>query len=153
MNASLSYALPAPVGHWVVGPFTCANVPELSDQPCDWQTNERFELILSISTFEHIGFDDDGGDSKEKIQAAIAACRALLASGGSLVITVPLGYNPALDEMIANDTLNAATSVFLLRHGRREWREATRAEAIGTQYGKPFPYANGLWVGEFSAND
>jgi len=119
----------------------------------DWQTNERFELILSISTFEHIGFDDDGGDSKEKIQAAIAACRALLASGGSLVITVPLGYNPALDEMIANDTLNAATSVFLLRHGRREWREATRAEAIGTQYGKPFPYANGLWVGEFRAND
>ena len=39
-----------------------------------WQTEERFDLILSISTFEHIGFDDDAaGGSADKILAAIAA--------------------------------------------------------------------------------
>ena len=93
----------------------------------DWQTDERFDLILSISTFEHIGFDDEAeGDSGDKIQAAIAACRALLAPGGSLVITVPLGYNPALDELIANDALGANESRFLLRHDRRVWRGCPR---------------------------
>jgi len=116
----------------------------------EWQTDRRFALILSISTFEHIGFDDNGGNSKEKIQAAIAACRALLAPDGRLVITVPLGYNPALDELIANDKLAADQAHFLLRHGRRQWREALQTEAAGTKYGHPFPYANGLWVAEFS---
>lgn len=141
-----------PHSHTVLDKYeTAPNV--INADIIDWQTDEQFDLILSISTFEHIGFDDDGGDSQEKIQAAIAACRALLVPGGSLVITVPLGYNPALDELIANDTLKAATAVFLLRHGRREWREAARAEAIGTHYGKPFPYANGLWVAEFKAHD
>ena len=117
----------------------------------EWQTDQRFALIISISTFEHIGFDDVGGDSKEKIRAAIDACRALLASDGHLVITVPLGYNPALDELIANDSLAANEAHFLLRHGRREWSEVPRNQADDTKYGHPFPYANGLWIAEFNA--
>ena len=117
-----------------------------------WQTDWRFALIISISTFEHIGFDDEAeGDSGEKIRGAIAACRALLAPDGCLVITVPLGYNPALDDLIANETLGANEARFLLRHSHREWREASPNKALGTKYGKPFPYANGLWIAQFNA--
>ena len=123
----------------------------INEDITEWQTDQRFALIISISTFEHIGFDDAGGDTKEKIRAAIDACRALLAPDGHLVITVPLGYNPALDELIANDSLAANEAHFLLRHGRREWSEAPRNQADGTKYGYPFPYANGLWIAEFNA--
>jgi SAM-dependent methyltransferase len=137
--------------HTVIDKFeTGAGI--INEDITKWRTDERFALILSISTFEHVGFDDDAGDnSGEKIRAAIAACRALLAPGGCLVITVPLGYNPALDELISSDALPASEARFLLQHGRREWREVTRDQSLGTKYGRPFPYANGLWIAQFNA--
>ncbi len=140
-----------PHSHTVIDKYeTAPNV--INADITEWKTDRRFALIISISTFEHIGFDDEAeGDSGEKIRAAIAACRALLAPDGRLVITVPLGYNPALDELIANETLGANEARFLLRHGRREWGEAPRNQALGTKYGHPFPYANGLWIAEFNA--
>ena len=137
-------------GHTVIDKFETAP-GVINEDITTWQTDERFALIVSLSTFEHIGFDDDCGDSKEKIRAAIAACRALLAADGRLVITVPLGYNPHLDELIETDALGEDRASFLLRHGPREWAEVTRAEAVGTRFGCPFPYANALMVAEFNA--
>jgi len=137
-------------GHTVLDKFeTAASV--INEDITAWQTDRRFALILSISTFEHIGFDDAEGQSREKILAAIAACRALLTPDGRLVITVPLGYNPDLDELIETDTLGEDLVSFLLRSGPRDWAEVARAEAVGTPFGRPFPYANALMVAEFNA--
>ena len=138
-------------GHTVVDKFeTVEGV--INEDIAAWQTDERFALILSLSTFEHIGFDDEAeGDSGKKILAAIAACRALLAPDGRLVITVPLGYNPHLDELIETDTLGEDLASFLLRSGSREWAEVARVEVVGTSFGCPFPYANALMVAEFNA--
>jgi len=140
-----------PHSHTVIDKYeTASNV--INVDIIKWQTDRRFALIISISTFEHIGFDDDtDGNSGEKIQAAIDACRGLLAPDGRLVITVPLGYNPGLDELIETDTLGENRASFLLRHGPREWAEVARAEAVGTRFGRPFPYANSLMVAEFNA--
>ena len=119
-----------------------------------WQTEERFDLILSISTFEHIGFDDDAaGGSADKILGAIAACRKLLNSQGRLAITVPLGYNPDLDRLIERNKLGEDRGWFLLRHGPREWKVVARHQALGTPFGRPFPFANALLVAEFDASD
>ena len=141
-----------PHAHTVIDKYeTAPNV--INADIIEWKTDERFALILSISTFEHIGFDDETNevDSAKKIQTAITASRALLAPDGRLVITVPLGYNPALDKLIANETLAADESHFLLRYGPREWGEASSTESPSTKYGKPFPYANGIWVAQFNA--
>lgn len=114
-----------------------------------WDTEQRFDLILSISTFEHIGFDDEtDGNSGEKILAAIAACRGLLKTGGVLAYTVPLGYNPELDRLIEADALGQDRGWFLLRRGSRDWAVVERAEARGTAYGRPFPFANALFIAE-----
>ena len=117
-----------------------------------WETNERFELILSVSTFEHIGFDDDEGEeSSTKILAAIAACRIILEPQGRLVVTVPLGYNPDLDHLIETEKLGYDRGWFLLRYGARQWKEVSKTKAIGTQFGRPYPFANAILVAEFDA--
>ena len=138
-------------GHAVVDKFE-AGAEVVNADITEWQTEERFALILSISTFEHIGFDDDvEGGSAEKILAAIAAARALLQPGGRLVLTLPLGYNPELDDLIQTSTLGEDRSTFLLRCGPREWSEVARHQALGTPFGRPYPYANALMVAEFGA--
>ena len=110
-----------------------------------------YDLIISISTFEHIGFDDEAsGSSGEKILAALANCRRLLSDKGLLVITVPTGYNPDLDQMIRDGSLGASAEHCLRRTGRRQWQPCSKAEALECRYRKPFPYANGLLVAEFT---
>ena len=138
-------------GHTVIDKFETAP-GVINEDITTWQTDDRFDLILSLSTFEHIGFDDEtDGDSGEKILAAIAACRALLAADGRLVITVPLGYNPVLDKLIATLTLGETRADFLHRTGPRQWTESTREAVTGTEFGRPFPYANALCVATFEA--
>lgn len=125
----------------------------INEDITSWQTDQRFALILSLSTFEHIGFDDDAeGQSEGKILTAIAACRALLQPAGRLVITVPLGYNPHLDQLIEKDALGQDRASFMLRSGAREWSEVARHQAVGTPFGRPWPYANALMVAEFTAS-
>ncbi len=115
-----------------------------------YQPGKRYDLILSLSTFEHIGFDDDSVEpSSQKIQAAIATCQGLLNPGGTLVLTLPIGYNPDLDELIRSRRLNSAREFFLRRRARLQWEPAPRDEALRCRYKHPFPYANALLIAEF----
>jgi hypothetical protein len=117
----------------------------------DFEPPTRYDLILSISTFEHIGFDDEAsGSSGEKILAALANCRRLLSERGLLVITVPTGYNPDLDQMIRDGSLGASAENLLCRTGQRQWRPCSKDEALSCRYRSPYPYANGLLVAEFA---
>jgi SAM-dependent methyltransferase len=110
----------------------------------------KYDLIVSISTFEHIGFDDDSPErSGEKILAAICACTRLLRPGGKLVLTLPIGYNPELDELIRSDRLGAEREVYLKRVERVRWTTVGKAEAMPCRYGTPFPYANAILVADF----
>jgi SAM-dependent methyltransferase len=120
----------------------------------DYRPAEKFDLILSISTFEHIGFDDESeGGSGPKILACVQHCRSLLAPEGRLILTFPTGYNPELDEMLRTGALGAARIDCLKRTGRREWAPCTMDEAFHYPYRSQFPYGNALVVAEFSAID
>jgi hypothetical protein len=111
---------------------------------------KRYGLIISISTFEHIGFDDETeGSSAEKIKDAIKACLNLLQPNGRLVITVPIGYNPELDSMLLQSGLGSREESYLKKYGSLDWRECSKNEALACRYKKPFPYANAIAVAHF----
>lgn len=118
----------------------------------EYVPTEPYGLIISISTFEHIGFDDDAATSSaDKILAALQNCRRMLQPSGELVVTVPIGYNPELDRMISRRELGAERETFLGRRTALEWRECSREEALVCQYRRPFPYANAIMVAEFGS--
>jgi SAM-dependent methyltransferase len=117
-----------------------------------YEPPERFDLILSISTFEHIGFDDDTPSSSgEKILQAIGHCRRLLSPSGRLVLTFPTGYNPELDELLRSGRIGARRLDCLLRTAPRKWAECDLATALQHPYRARFPYGNALVVAEFTA--
>jgi SAM-dependent methyltransferase len=111
----------------------------------DFASAEPYDLIVSISTLEHVGWDDEEHDPA-KIPRAVAHLRSLLAPGGRAVVTVPLGYNPHLDQLLQDEALQLDSEHWLLRVGRAEWREVPRGSFEWPRYGSPHPGANGLLV-------
>src|SRR5262249_16232855 len=62
-------------------------------------TGAPYDLIVSISTFEHIGQDEVPRDDA-KIGRTMVHLRSLLAANGSLLFTAPVGYSPPLDRLV-----------------------------------------------------
>jgi hypothetical protein len=140
-----------PIQHRVLDKFEKAP-GVINEDILDYRPPKKLKLVFSISTFEHIGFDDESeGSSAEKILAAIDACRAMLEPGGALVITIPINYNPELDELIATGKLPPNSRTFLFRRAYTDWVEADEANALKARYKSPFPYANAIMVAEFPA--
>jgi SAM-dependent methyltransferase len=132
-------------GHVVVDKYERApgvvNIDALDFAPA-----ERFARIVSISTLEHIGFDEDVRDAG-KPGRAIAHLRSLLAPGGLLFVTIPLGYNAAADALFAPGADAFDDIAYLRRTGELAWAEASWPEVRSASYGAPFPFGNGVAVG------
>ena len=140
-----------PVSHDILDKFE-KGTGIINEDIIGFAPQKRYDLILSISTFEHIGYDDEAEESSsKKIKQAIEACtQKLLAPGGKLVITVPIGYNPELDQMIKNGELKTSAESFMRRVTKLDWVASTKSEALNCRFRKPFPYANAILVAEFS---
>ena len=63
-----------------------------------------YDLIVSISTIEHIGWDERPVDP-DRAAAAVRHLQSCVADGGSTLITVPVGYHPELDRAIVAGAL------------------------------------------------
>lgn len=138
-----------PIRHDVLDKFEKGN-GIINHDIVDFTPADRYDLVLSISTFEHIGFDDEADiASDKKILAAIAACRGLLKAGGKLVITVPIGYNPYLDGLIRDERLGANAAFYFERTRSVAWQSVGKKEALLREYRRPYPYANAILIGEF----
>ena len=124
----------------------------INEDIIDFVPSKKFKLIISISTFEHIGFDDEQDEpSPVKISRAIQICRKHLKPGGVLVLTLPMGYNPELDQMIGQNQLGETKARFLWRREKWDWIECNREVALAHPYRCRFPYANAVMIAEFAA--
>ena len=62
---------------------------------------KKFNLIISISTIEHVGRDETPEDPT-KADIAIKKIKSMLAPGGTFVCTIPIGYNKNLEKNMHN---------------------------------------------------
>jgi hypothetical protein len=114
----------------------------------DFRTDTPYDVIVAISTLEHVGFDEDVKDPG-KPRRAVAHMASLLAPGGRMVVTIPLGYNEALDRDLLADGLGFDAVRYLKRTSRTgRWEEVPAASVAGARYGHPYPWANVVAVGE-----
>jgi SAM-dependent methyltransferase len=111
-----------------------------------FEADEPYDLIVSVSTLEHVGWDEAERDP-DKIPRAVERLRSLLAPGGRALVTLPVGYNPWLDDLLKAEALGFDEEHWLLRDGRTRWREVPHAEVGRPAYGTPYPAANGLVIG------
>jgi SAM-dependent methyltransferase len=134
------------VGHDVVDKYEQApgvlNVDVVEFEPPD-----RYDLIISVSTLEHAGWDEDVLDERKPIRA-VDHLISLLAPGGTLLATFPLGWNPHVDAALREDAFRLDEISYLKRVSRaNRWREVPKAAIGEGRYNHPFPAANTIAIG------
>lgn len=113
----------------------------------DFSPSGDYDLVISVSTLEHVGWDEPRRDP-EKSRIAVDNMSSWLAPGGELFVTFPLGHNDDLDGHLWSDRLAFDDVRFLKRINRRNvWREIGSEEARAAKYDTPYPNGNAIAVG------
>ena len=108
---------------------------------------KKYDLIVSISTLEHVGWDETPRE-KDKILKALENMRGLLNNGGRIVITMPLGYNGDLNSLLRENSLPFTSIRFLKRiSADNQWREVDFEEVKDARYGYLHQNANAIVIG------
>ncbi len=109
-----------------------------------FNSDRRFDRIISISTIEHVGWDENPR-SESKALDAFSKLRTLLEPNGKALVTIPVGYNAFLDQCIRDASIDGAEFKFLKRiSANNQWLETDAKEALGCRYGHPFRSANAM---------
>ncbi len=94
----------------------------------------HFELVVAISTLEHVGWDEEPRRPEAAVEA-VGALRERLAPGGRLVLTHPVGYNTHLDDAMRSGAVPMERIATMRRVGRRtRWEQVPPEEAWRAPY-------------------
>lgn len=109
----------------------------------------KYDLIISISTLEHIGCDEEPRQPGKVIAAFNNLKNNCLKKGDIMVITMPWGYNQYLDQLIIHKKIKFNQIYFLKRisYYFNQWQQTSWEEIINCRYNVPFPYANAVIIG------
>ena len=136
-----------PTRHDVVDKYErSANVIQLD--VADFQPEQLYDLVISVSTLEHVGWDERPR-APEKLLEVLGHLRCLLAPGGQLLATVPLGYNDALDQWLREGRVSFAEQRYLRRVARfNRWEErGLLTDVVDAKYNSPYACASAVLVG------
>jgi SAM-dependent methyltransferase len=106
----------------------------------------EYDAILSVSTLEHVGWDEIPFEP-DKHRRAFDALARCLAPGGELLITVPVGYNTSLDRALFGGETPLTETRAMKRVARDVWLECELADLRGVEYARPYRGANGVVIG------
>ena len=119
----------------------------INEDVVNFKPKERYDLIISISTLEHVGFDDDIKDSEGIIKALNNLKENCLKKNGKMIITLPLNYNKYVDKYIYTNQLSFDEEHFFKRVGFNKWKETSKEKVKQLKYNSERLNANAILVG------
>jgi hypothetical protein len=109
-----------PIHHDVVDKYEVA--PGVINQDIvEFAPAERYDLILSISTLEHVGWDEEPREPSKMLHAIEHLRNRCLAPGGQIVVSLPVGYNEFFDKLLRDGKNPFTTQHFLKRVSKRNY--------------------------------
>jgi len=118
----------------------------------DFKSKIKYDLIISISTMEHIGFEENYTNeiNESKIINSFKNLKSLIKDNGTCIITIPINQNPILDKLIFQEQIQFEYKYYLKRISKsNEWIEIDLNDSniYNIRYGKPYFGANCLFIG------
>lgn len=134
-----------PVHHDIVDKYEIA--PGVMNQDIvEFTPQQKYDLIISISTLEHVGWDEHPREPDKLLRAIEYLKDRCLAPAGTLMASLPLGYNTYFDELIENGQSPFTTQHFLKRISKKNyWVESDWESCRTSPYGRSV--ANALCIG------
>ncbi len=125
-----------PIHHDVVDKYEVA--PGVINQDViEFAPTARYDLILSISTLEHVGWDEVPREPAKLLQAIEHLRDRCLAPGGQIVVSLPIGYNEFFDGLLRDGKSPFTQQHFLKRISTRNyWVESDWNECKDATYGR-----------------
>lgn len=125
-----------PIHHDVVDKYEVA--PGVINQDIvEFIPPEPYDLILSISTLEHVGWDETPREPDKLLHAIEHLRNRCLAPGGKIVASLPLGYNEFFDGLLRDSKSPFAQQHFLKRISKRNyWVESDWEQCRDVGYGR-----------------
>jgi hypothetical protein len=128
----------------------------------EYRSNDKYDLIITISTLEHVGWDEyarygnnttANHKDPELLLTAISNLKRILNKNGTIIATMPLGFNIYLDSLIESQKTGFSEVYFLKRISKdNKWIQVPYAEVKGAKYSDPYPCANGVIIGIYNTN-
>lgn len=125
-----------PIHHDVIDKYEVA--PGVINQDIvEFVPPEHYDLILSISTLEHVGWDETPREPDKLLRAIEHLRNQCLAPGGQIVASLPVGYNEFFDGLLHNGKSPFTQQHFLKRISKRNyWVESDWNGCKGVTYGR-----------------
>lgn len=114
----------------------------------DFQPTQKYTIIVSISTLEHIGWDDTNIDPKKIIKVIDHLIENCLAQDGKMIFTFPYGYNPYLDSYVRRKKLKFNQYSYY-KKVKNKWITCTFSQLTTSQYSE-YKGALGLIIAYFN---
>jgi hypothetical protein len=124
----------------------------INEDVVNFNPSTHYDLIISISTLEHVGWDETPRDPM-KIIHAIENLKRLLTPSGELIVTLPLGHNPEMDKFLRNGRIGFSKQYYLKRTAKNRWQEVNWEDVKDVKYNNSIPTANGILLGVIKKND
>lgn len=112
----------------------------------EFKTSKQYDLIFSIVTMQHIGYNESPRDPK-KVLRAMQNLKNILAHNGKIVILHGMGENKEMDELIKNGLLGFERQYYLMKVSGYKWKEAGWEDVKDLPYDYWTPSARGIVVG------
>jgi hypothetical protein len=112
-----------------------------------YRPDTPYDTVISISTLEHVGWDE-APRRPERVVAAFDAVVDATAPDGRILVTMPLGCNPVMDEAIAAGRISMPRQFAMVRVSRaNHWIQSDVVGGLGRPYGSIYNNANAIYVG------
>lgn len=112
-----------------------------------YKSNKLYECIFSITTLEHVGWDENPKEFNGIIES-IHNILDLLVPNGKLIFSVPIGYNTDMDNLFIKKRVPITLLSCIKRISEDNiWVQCSIDEGLQSQYFYPFFGTNASIIG------
>ena len=123
----------------------------VNEDVVNYKTDKLFDLIISVSTLEHVGFSMGEKLEPGKFKKSVSNLIKLLKKDGLFFVTLPMFYNAEIDRLLSRNEMVFQEEYFMKRTSAlNHWVQIDKKQAlVGPHYNSKYIWGNLIYFGYY----